>query len=48
MGNPKDNAGSGQGTPPRINVYFVPLPDPLPMPVNLTILFDTMIATLRT
>jgi hypothetical protein len=41
MENPKqDEAASGQEAGPRINVYFIPLPDPLPMPRDLTMLFQ--------
>ena len=41
MGNPKqDNATSGQEAGLRINVYFIPLPDPMPIPRNLTILLQ--------
>ncbi len=41
MDNPnQDDTESGQETQPRIIVYFIPLPDPLPMPKNLTILFQ--------
>jgi hypothetical protein len=49
MGNPEpDNAEGAQEAQPRIEVYFIPLPDPMPMPKNLTMLFGTMIVTLRT
>ena len=38
----KDNVESDQEgqNQPHINVYFIPLPDPLPMPNKLTILFQ--------
>src|SRR5689334_21684794 len=41
MGDPKqENVTTGQEDGQRINVYFIPLPDPMPMPSNLSILFQ--------
>jgi hypothetical protein len=36
----RDITADSKETPPSISVYFIPLPDPLPMPQDLTMLFQ--------